>query len=116
MWAHPAPGEGAPLRSGPIDPEGARSANHEAAQQAATRTSSNPTMSWWQLLALIAGWPVRMIATAWRLQGEIRDLNVLDDHLLKDMGLTRSDLRAALRENPYPQPDHPIQPGAYGHP
>ena len=140
MWAHPTPGgpttqrhaslrsgpidpkgarsanQDASLRSGPIDPERARSANRGGVQQAATRTSSNPTLSWWQLLAQFAGWPVRMIAIAWQLQGEIRDLNVLDDHLLEDMGVTRSKLREALRKSAYPQPDLAAKPGAYGHP
>jgi uncharacterized protein YjiS (DUF1127 family) len=133
MWAHPAPGDAslrsgpidpekarpanrgadASLRSGPIDPERARSANRE---QAATGTSSDPSMSWWQLLARFAGWPARMIATAWHLQGEIRDVGALDEHLLADMGVTRSELRAALRRSAYPQPDRPGKPADFGHP
>jgi uncharacterized protein YjiS (DUF1127 family) len=138
MWAHPVPGapttrrHGASLGSGPSDPEGARSANRDASlpsgptdpkearsanrevQQAAT--SSNPSGSWWKLLAGFAGWPVHMLAVAWRLQGEIRDLNVLDDHLLADMGVTRSELRTALRKSAYPQPVYSAKPGDFGHP
>jgi uncharacterized protein YjiS (DUF1127 family) len=114
MWAHPAPKwPAAHLSSGPIDPKGARSANRE---QAATGTSSDPSMSWWQLLARFAGWPVRIIAVAWRLQGEIRDVGALDEHLLADMGVTRSELRAALRRSAYPQPVYSAKPGDFGHP
>lgn len=107
MWASPSPG--APTTRRYIE----RTAF--PVQQAATEVSSS-SLPWWQLLAQIAGWPVRMIALAWRLQGEIRDLNVLDDHLLEDMGVTRAELRAALRKGAHPQPERPVARGAYGHP
>ena len=84
-------------------------------QQAAARTHQSSS-SWWQLLAQFAGWPVRVIGLAWHLQGEIRDLNGLDDHLLADMGLTRAELRTALRRREHPHPERPAEPGTFGHP
>src|SRR5689334_6502299 len=52
------------------------------------------------LLSLLPAlaWPFRTVALAWRRQGEARDLSGLDDHLLRDMGLTRAEIRAALRK------------------
>jgi uncharacterized protein YjiS (DUF1127 family) len=64
-----------------------------------------PTPAWLQVTLRIAGWPFRAIAAAWRRQGDHRDLNALDDHLLRDMGLTRYDIAQALRKG------HSLNPG-----
>jgi uncharacterized protein YjiS (DUF1127 family) len=90
LWAHPATPH-----------------HHHATAVPAAMPERNSR--WWQPLLRVAGWPFRMIATAWRLQGEIRDLDVIDDHLLRDMGVTRGELRAAVRESrrvPKPDPLH----------
>jgi uncharacterized protein YjiS (DUF1127 family) len=62
----------------------------------------------WLLSLLPAiSWPFRMIALAWHRQGQARDLNGLDEHLLADMGLTRADIRDALRKGQHPHPERP---------
>ena len=72
---------------------------------------------WWRPLLRIAGWPFRAIAAAWRLQRDIIDLDVIDDHLLRDMGVTRGELRAAVRESRRaPKPDPLRDRGAFDHP
>ena len=97
LWAHPAP------------------AHHHAT--AVPAAMPEPSSHWWRPLLRIASWPFRAIAAAWRLQGEIRDLDALDDHLLRDMGVTRAELRAAVREGQRaPRPDPLNERGAFEHP
>ena len=62
------------------------------------------TPAWLQTVLRITGWPFRAIAAAWRRQGDHRDLNALDDHILRDMGLTRSEIRDALRNRRHQTP------------
>jgi uncharacterized protein YjiS (DUF1127 family) len=63
------------------------------------------TPAWLHTVGRIAGWPFRAIAAAWRRQGDLRDLRGIDDHLLRDMGLTRGELRDAIRKGEHPRPD-----------
>lgn len=99
LWTHPAP---------------AATTHHSVAPNAAA-PSSGRTSPWRSMLRL-ASLPFRMIAAAWRIQGEVLSLDALDDHLLRDMGLTRSEIRAAMRKGQHPHPDRPEEPGAYEHP
>ena len=40
---------------------------------------------------------IRLLAAEWRLRGAIRELELLDDRRLRDLGLTRRDIEGAVR-------------------
>lgn len=86
---------------GPSQPRPRHTADHEVSlYQPIDPVDVVP--AWLHTLIRGLGWPFRALAAAWRRQGEVRDLRSLDEHLLRDMGLTRHDIYTAARKRPDP--------------
>jgi uncharacterized protein YjiS (DUF1127 family) len=56
---------------------------------------------WIGLVRSGAAWPLALM-TYWHRRATIKTLRELDDHTLRDIGLTRADLEDALRDRSSP--------------
>lgn len=55
---------------------------------------------------------IRALAAEWRVRGAIRELELLDDRRLRDLGLTRMTIERAVRRGRGPGADVPRATGA----
>ena len=60
-------------------------------------TASVASTSWAGLARRVAAWPHGLM-TLWHRRATIKALRELDDHTLRDIGLTRADIEDAMRD------------------
>jgi uncharacterized protein YjiS (DUF1127 family) len=60
--------------------------------RSATTVAPSP---WAGLARRVAAWPLALM-TSWHRRATIKTLRQLDDHTLRDIGLTRADIEDAL--------------------
>jgi uncharacterized protein YjiS (DUF1127 family) len=92
-----------------------RRRSRAAAQQGAGDNTPETTMAilttrspdtaatdpWIGLVRKVAAWPAALITglmVSWHHRATVKTLRELDDHTLRDIGLTRADIEDALRE------------------